>query len=72
MALGLPFVLAAIAYKLCKDLQEDLPLEEFEQSGEPPVGPTELPSGDPTVSSPEAVEPHVGYRGSAAAAGPGG
>ncbi|MGE0000180.1 MAG: cytochrome bc complex cytochrome b subunit [Ilumatobacteraceae bacterium] len=70
MLLGVPIVTAAIAYKLCRDLQRETSLEEFEQSGEPPLGPTELPHGDATVSSDDAAEPQVGYERSAAAAGP--
>ena len=49
LLIGLPLVLGALTYKLCRDLTADQSFEEFADGGEEPVGPTELPEGDPTL-----------------------
>jgi ubiquinol-cytochrome c reductase cytochrome b subunit len=51
MALTLPIATAAISYKVCGDLREEMPLEEFARTGRPPVGPTDLPHGDDSLAS---------------------
>jgi ubiquinol-cytochrome c reductase cytochrome b subunit len=50
LLIGLPLLSGAVAYKLCGDLRRETPLDEFERSGEPPVGPTELPHGDASIT----------------------
>jgi ubiquinol-cytochrome c reductase cytochrome b subunit len=50
LLLLLPVVSAAVAYKLCRDLRSEESFEEYVEGAEPPIGPSDAPQGDPTLS----------------------
>jgi ubiquinol-cytochrome c reductase cytochrome b subunit len=50
-----PAVVALLAWKLCRDLARGVPLSEYEQTGEGPVGPNQPPVGEATVDESELV-----------------
>jgi quinol---cytochrome-c reductase cytochrome b subunit len=57
----LPFVTAALAWKLCRDLQRARSARMFEEESPPPVGPAQLPLSDTgSASSFSGVEPTPG------------
>jgi ubiquinol-cytochrome c reductase cytochrome b subunit len=49
LLVGLPLIAAVVAYKWCRDLVREQSPEDYAAGGEPPIGPTDLPAGDPTV-----------------------
>ncbi len=45
-----PVLAALVTYRLCRDLADDVPLDEYTSGGEAPIGPTELPAGDASLT----------------------